>query len=118
MKFRHLFLSILTLSLLVILFLSCNGIIKEAFGPASKSVTLKLSNDTQLFCIETYNADMHSVTYDVDFKLINSKNDTLHLGKGSFGDITWKTNLKLSKVDNFYLLPVKEFSYLKLFVSS
>jgi hypothetical protein len=103
---------------LVAILISCKEITKEAFGPNSKSVTLKLSDSLQLLCNETYNADMHSVTYDVDFKLIDSKNDTFNLGKGSFGDTTWKNNLRVSKLGSFYLLPVKDFSYLKLLLTS
>jgi hypothetical protein len=98
----------------LILFVSCKGIIKEAFGPNSKNVIINLSDTKVLFCTETYNADMHSVTYYVEFKLIENGRDTIHLGTGSYGDTTWKNDLQLKRIGNFYLLPVKEYSYLKL----
>jgi hypothetical protein len=99
------------------LFLSCKGIIKEAFGPNSKNVTINLSDNNILLCTETYNADMHSVTYDVDFKLIENKSDTIHLGIGSFSDTTWKNDLQLKKIGRLYILPVKNYSYTKLLIT-
>ncbi len=108
------FVSILQLTL----FLSCKGVIKEAFGPNSKNVIINLSDNKVLFCTETYNADMHSVTYDVDFKLIENGSDTIHLGVSSFSDTTWKNHLQLKKIGIFYSLPVKNYSYLKLLLTS
>jgi len=100
------------------LFVSCKGIIKDAFGPNSKNIIINLADNTTLFCIETYNADMHSVTYDVDFKLIKNKSDTIHLGLGSYSDTTWKNNLQLKKIGRLYILPVKDYSYTKLLIIS
>jgi len=108
------FTGILPLTLL----LSCKGIIKDAFGPNSKNVTINLSDNKVLFCTETYNADMHSVTYDVDFKLIENKSDTFHLGVGSYSDTTWKNDLQIEKIGRFYILPVKDYSYTKLLITS
>ena len=99
-------------------FVSCKGIIKEAFGPNSKNVIVNLSDKKVLFCTETYSADMHSVTYDVEFKLIENGSDTIHLGTGSFGDTTWKNDLQLRRIGSFYILPVKDYSYLKLLLSN
>jgi hypothetical protein len=100
------------------LFLSCKGIIKEAFGPNSKNVTINLSDNKVLLCTESYNADMHSVTYDVDFKLIENNSDTIHLGVSSYSDTTWKNDLQLKKIGRFYILPVKDYSYTKLLITS
>ena len=98
--------------------ISCKGIIKDAFGPNSKNIIINLSDNTALFCTETYNADMHSVTYDVDFNLIINKSDTIHLGVGSYSDTTWKNNLQLKKIGRLYILPVKVYSYTKLLITS
>ena len=105
-----LFMAILPLTL----FISCS----EAFGPKSQMVTINLSDDKVLLCNETYNADIHSVSYHVDFRIIDKKSDTIHLGHGSFSDQTWRNGLKLSRIGNFYLLPVKENSYLKLLLTT
>ena len=56
--------------------------------------------------------------YHVDFRIIDKKSDTIHLGHGSFSDQTWRNGLKLSRIGNFYLLPVKENSYLKLLLTT
>ena len=56
--------------------------IKEAFGPTFKTVEIEKPLG-KLICKEQYTADMADVFYDVNFKLINMKMDTIYLGNGS-----------------------------------
>lgn len=99
-------------------FLFTKWFFKEAFGPNSKNVALKLLDNNVLFCTETYNADMHSVIYNVDFKLIEDSGDTLHLGEGSYSDTTWKNGVQLKRIGNFYVLSVNDYSYSKFLLTT
>jgi len=108
----------LLIIVLVIGHLFAKWYFKEAFGPNSKNVTLKLPDNKVLFCTETYNADIHSVIYNVDFKLIEDSGDTLHLGQGSYGDTTWKNEVQLKRIGNFYVLSVKDYSYSKFLLTT
>ena len=76
---------LLGIIILVVLFLiGANWILREAFGPKTKTVEIKLDSDGTLICNETYNADMAAVFYDVDFKLETTDNEYFELGSGSF----------------------------------
>lgn len=106
------------LVLLVVLAVAFMWIIKSAFGPSHKTVSIDLGSGKTLVGEETYNADFAAVFYDVDLKLVTRNLDTFKFGRATFHDENWHRNLRLDTVGNWFALPVKESSYSKLLLAN
>jgi hypothetical protein len=87
--------------------------LRQAFGPLERTFEIKISDHQTLVCKEIYNADFAAVFYDVDFKLIDNK-EIFELGSATFSKNAWEKNLKLYSIGDWYILPVKQNSYLKI----
>ena len=68
------------LALLIVLFVGVIWIIKEAFGPKHKNLSIQIDPENSLICKETYAADMAAVFYDVDFFLKKQKQQDIKPG--------------------------------------
>lgn len=106
----------MVISILVII-ICIPWILNSAFGPTSRTVNLKLNNGAVLICKETYNADIHSISYDVDFKLLNGIKDTIEMGNTSYSNQNWEKNLELKIVGDWYVLPVTSYGNSKLLLA-
>lgn len=106
--------AIVLLVLIVGLFLAATWILKEAFGPKHKTVTINLDNEDTLICKETYSADMAAVFYDVDFTLQKKNKETVFLGAATFPTEDWEKDIQLYTVNNWHILSAMGHSYSKL----
>lgn len=93
-------------------------IIKEAFGPKYKTVTIKLDEENSLVCKQTYSADMAAVFYDVDFMLKNKNEETINLGTASFPTENWKETIRFYYIHNWNILFANGHSYSKLLMAN
>ena len=102
------------LILIIIVVIGGFLLIKIAFGPQHKTVTIKIDENNILKCRQTYNADMAAVFYDVDFSLITKNKTTVDLGSATFPTEDWKKEIRLYQIDNWNLLSANGFSSSKL----
>ncbi len=91
--------------------------LRQAFGPLERTVEIEISNSQTLICQEIYNADFAAVFYDVDFKLIDNE-QTFDLGAATFSKDSWDKDLKLYSIGDWYVLPTKDNSYLKILTTN
>lgn len=91
--------------------------LRQAFGPLERTVEIEISDNQTLICKEIYNADFAAVFYDIDFKLIDNK-QTFDLGGATFSKDNWDKELKLYTIGDWYVLPAKDNSYLKILATN
>ena len=92
-------------------------ILRQAFGPLEKTVEIELSDNQTLTCKEIYNADFAAAFYEVDFKLVDNK-QTFELGGATFPKDNWDKQLKLYSIGDWYVLPARDNSYLKILTAN
>ncbi|MFY7732370.1 MAG: hypothetical protein ACOVSR_02725 [Bacteroidia bacterium] len=106
------------LGLFGLLIICSPWIMKEAFGPKYRTVEIMIDDNRTLKCVETYNADLHNVFYDVDFSLDDKTNQILKLGKGEFADENWAKDIHFYAFGNWFILPVCDYSYAKILLTN
>lgn len=105
------------IALLVIIIVIVIGgilIIKIAFGPQYKTVTIKVNEENLLKCKQTYTADMTAVFYDVEFSLITKNKVPVELGSATFPTEDWKKDIRFYQIDDWDILSANGFSFSKL----
>ena len=108
------FLLVMFIILVILLRHDINKKIKSDFGPTYKTFQLDTDVEGKLICIEKYSADLTSVFYTVDFKLIKEASDTFEFGKGVYNDKEWIKNIKIIEIDDWYVLPTMDNDYAKI----
>jgi hypothetical protein len=106
------------LILIIVIVIGGILIIKIAFGPQHKTVTIEINEETVLKCKQTYTADMAAVFYDVDFSLITKNKTTVDLGSATFPTEDWKKDIRLYQIDNWNILSANGFSFSKLLLAN
>jgi hypothetical protein len=91
--------------------------LRQAFGPLERTVKIEIADSQRLICKEIYNADFAAVFYDVDFKLIDNE-QTFDLGSATFSNDNWDKELKLHSIGDWYVLPARDNSYLKILATN
>lgn len=76
----------------------------SGFGPEYETVVIKQNIGGKLVCNSVYNADIHSWQYSIDYKYINSENDTIDFHGGSYCGPEWEKNEQIQKYDNWLIL--------------
>jgi hypothetical protein len=76
----------------------------SGFGPDYETVVIKQNIGGKLVCNSLYNADIHSWEYSIDYKYINSENDTIDFHGGSYCGREWEKNEQIQKYDNWLIL--------------
>ena len=74
------------------------------FGPKYETVEIDQNIGGKLICKSVYNADIHSLQFDVDYKYISINRDTIDMGYGSYYGREWKKDEQLIKFDNWLIL--------------
>lgn len=93
-------------------------IVKEAFGPKHKTVTINLDDENTLICQETYTADMAAVFYDVDFTLQNRHKKSVKLGSATFPSEDWQKDIQFYTFNHWHILSAREHRYAKLLMAN
>lgn len=99
--------------MLILAFVGTYILLRLAFGPIQRTIEINLSNNQKLNCKETYNGDFAGEFYDVDFSLIDN-DEVFEMGRATFSKGDWDKQIKLYSMGDWYILPVKDLSYLKL----
>lgn len=76
----------------------------SGFGPEYDSVAIEQKIGGKLLCKSIYTADHHSWQYDVDYKYVDLKGDTIDFKWGSYYGREWKKDEQLLKFDKFLIL--------------
>lgn len=76
----------------------------SGFGPDYETIELKQTIGGKLLCKSVYTADFHSWQYDIEYKYISEKGDTLDFGNGSYCGREWNKDEQLSRLDNWLIL--------------
>jgi hypothetical protein len=109
---------VILIALAAIFLIAFRFLIKEAFGPKYRQVSIILEDDRTLIGKETYNADMAAVFYDVDFYLKTNKAGVYNLGAGTFLDEDWSRHIKVYDLGDWIILPVRNGSYSKILITN
>ncbi len=88
--------------IVVILFI--NQSIGDAFGPTYDYEEIDQDIGGVLFCESEYLADHHSWEYNVQYKYLTEKGDTIDFGYGYFIGKDWMKNEQLFKLNNWLIL--------------
>ena len=91
---------------------------KLAFGPVKSTKHISVEGNNILMCKETYEADMATEFYDVQFSLKNKNGSTFDIGTATFYNKEWEKNIHLYILGNWYILPVKEENYSKILLAN
>lgn len=94
--------SLITIGILIIGIKMLTG--ASGFGPEYKTVEIEQNIGGKLICESVYNADHHSWQYDVDYKYINPKGDTLDFKNGGYYGREWNQNEQIQKYNNLLIL--------------
>jgi hypothetical protein len=76
----------------------------SGFGPEYEKVEIKQKIGGKLLCNSVYNADIHSWQYDIDYKYVDLKGDTIDFKNGTYYGREWKKDEQLLKFNNFLIL--------------
>jgi hypothetical protein len=102
---KYIGLSIFSITTLGMIFLVIKMFVGESgFGPEYETVMVEQKLGGKLLCNSVYNADIHSWQYDVDYKYIDLKGDTIDFKGGSYYGREWKKDEQLLKFDKFLIL--------------
>lgn len=74
------------------------------FGPEYETVQIEQNIGGKLICESVYNADHHSWQYNVDYKYIDIKGDTLDLKSGSYYGRKWNKDEQIRKYNDWLIL--------------
>lgn len=90
----------------------------EAWGPKYRTVKIEQGDGAMLVCNETYDADMAAVFYTVDFVLKIKNSQSYNLGNNTFDYDGWEKDIQLSKIGDWYVLPVDDYGTEKLLMAN
>lgn len=76
----------------------------SGFGPEYETVKIKQGIGGKLLCNSVYTADQHSWQYDIDYKYIDLKGDTVDFKSGSYYGRDWKKDEQILKFHKFMIL--------------
>jgi len=94
---------ILTTALMIIY--SINSLMNGAgLGPEYETVEIQQNIGGILICKSVYTADHFSWQYNVDYKYIDIKGDTLDFKKGGYYGREWKKDEQIKKYNNWLIL--------------
>lgn len=74
------------------------------FGPEYETEIINQKIGGKLICESVYNADHHSWQYNVDYKYINQKGDTLDFSGGVYYGREWNNDEQIQKYKNWLIL--------------
>lgn len=77
---------------------------RAGFGPEYETVQIEQNIGGKLICESVYNADHHSWQYNVDYKYIDIKGDTLDLKSGSYYGREWNKDEQIRKYNDWLIL--------------
>ena len=72
------------------------------FGPEYENVEIKQNIGGNLLCKSVYNADHHSWQYDIDYKYVDIKGDTLDFNNGGYYGREWNKDEQIKKYNNWF----------------
>lgn len=74
------------------------------FGPKYENVEIKQNIGGKLICKSVYNADLHSWQYNIDYKYVDIKGDTLDFNNGGYYGREWNKDEQIKKYNNWLIL--------------
>lgn len=74
------------------------------FGPEYETVQIEQNIGGKLICESVYNADHHSWNYNIDYKYIDQKGDTLDFKSGIYYGREWDKDEQLKKYKDWLIL--------------
>ncbi len=74
------------------------------FGPEYETVEIEQKIGGKLICESVYNADHHSWHYNIDYKYIDNKGDTLDFKYGGYYGREWEKNEQIKKYKDWLIL--------------
>ena len=83
-------------------------ILYQAFGPDEESVIISQEIGGILICNSTYNADIHSWYYDVDYLYQDQEGNQYELGSVRYRNVDWPYNEQVILENDTFKLLVKE----------
>ncbi|MFY7810511.1 MAG: hypothetical protein ACOVQ2_02155 [Flavobacterium sp.] len=79
------------------------------FGPEYENVEIKQNIGGNLLCKSVYNADHHSWRYNIDYKYVDIKGDTLDFNNGGYYGREWNKDEQIKKYNNWLILKTGSF---------
>ncbi|MBK6331204.1 MAG: hypothetical protein IPF62_12085, partial [Bacteroidetes bacterium] len=79
------------------------------FGPEYEKVDIKQNIGGNLICKSVYTADHHSWEYNIDYKYIDTKGDTLDFNNGGYYGREWNKDEQIKKYNNWMILKTGSF---------
>ena len=79
------------------------------FGPEYENVEIKQNIGGNLLCKSVYNADHHSWQYNIDYKYVDIKGDTLDFNNGGYYGREWNKDEQIKKYNNWLILKTGSF---------
>jgi hypothetical protein len=74
------------------------------FGPEYETAEIEQNIGGKLICESVYLADHHSWQYNIDYKYIDIKGDTLDFMDGSYYGRKWNKDEQIEKYNNWLIL--------------
>lgn len=81
----------------------------SGFGPEYETVEIKQNLGGKLICESVYNADHHSWQYNVEYKYIDIKGDTLDFKNGGYYGREWNKDEQIKKYNDWLILKTGSF---------
>ncbi len=98
-------LSVFIVTTAAVLFFATDSAINGfGFGPEYETEIIDQKIGGKLICESVYNADHHSWQYDIDYKFINQKGDTLDFSNGGYYGREWNKNEQIHQFNDWLLL--------------
>jgi heme/copper-type cytochrome/quinol oxidase subunit 2 len=91
-----------TIAMLILAIKTLTG--PSGFGPEYETVEIEQNIGGKLICESVYNADIHSCQYNIDYKYIDSKGDTLDFTYGGYYGREWDKNEQIQKYNDWLIL--------------
>lgn len=98
-------LTIFVLTTAIMVFIGVNSAMSGfGFDPEYETEIIKQEIGGKLICESVYNADHHSWRYNVDYKYINQRGDTLDFSDGGYYGREWNKDEQLHQFNDWLLL--------------
>lgn len=80
------------------------SLLPSGFGPDYETLEIKQNIGGKLVCNSVSSADIHTYEHSIDYKYINTENDTIDFHGGSYCGREWKRNEQIQKYDSWLIL--------------
>jgi hypothetical protein len=102
---KHIGLVLFILTTLGMIIIGLKAILgPSGFGPDYETVDIDQKIGGKLLCNSVYTADLQSWYYNIDYKYIDLKGDTIDFKSGSYYNRDWKKDEQILKYDKFLIL--------------